>query len=390
MRGNPLHTFESRNRRVLEPAFGKAFNELLGAGQVTLRTETTRQNQPTASGWAVAFREFGQRRVLKELPRLLREGAGPVGRLIVQARNAAAIAARLREGKPLNFVSSFPRSGNTWMRYLLTDVLLQQSGVATSTDLPTHPDRVVPDFYCHLISRRAQEINSPAMFVKTHDDFDVLERRFSKASASNGKSGPLSSNCKHLYLFRSPEDSLVSLYHYFDRHQFFKSQSACGPDAFCLSRLDSWMNNLTSYTRASERGAPLLLVKYENLLDAPAAVLTEILHWFDIRREPNVVWRAVLNMHFSNLRALEIKERSSAEGSSFRRGTSGGGAAELKPETLQVIHEKTAALLEKASKMALPQLAESHKESEQGRVPHGVLEPAPAAGAGGRQLQEAC
>lgn len=34
------------------------------------------------------------------------------------------------------FLSSYPRSGNTWMRLMLADCLLQASGIPTQTDLP--------------------------------------------------------------------------------------------------------------------------------------------------------------------------------------------------------------------------------------------------------------
>ncbi len=307
------------------------------------------------AGIGAALRELAQPRVVAEIPRLLREGVGPAIRLFIQAGNVAQIAARLQEGSRLYFISSFPRSGNTWMRYLLTDILLQKNGVPTTTDLPTHPDKVVPDFYCHSIARRDRGVQGPGIFVKTHDVFEQLEGRFSGKGLAPGDAGPLSRNCKHLYLYRAPEDSLISLFHYYDRHRYFKSQSAGGADAFCQARLGAWENNLASYLRAAEKGVPIFFVKYETLLAEPVAALGEILRWLDIEHDHSMVLRAVLNMHFSKLRALEIREQSSEERLSFRRGTSGGGHAELQPATVQVIHKKTSALLARASSHVLKQ-----------------------------------
>jgi hypothetical protein len=305
-------------------------------------------------GLGPALRGLAQPRVITEIPRLLREGAGPPIRLFIQARNTGEIAQRLREGSRLNFISSFPRSGNTWMRYLLTDILLQNSGVQTTTQLPVHPDKVVPDFYCHSITRRDRSVQTPGLFVKTHDLFDQLERRFCGKALPDGGAGPLSQNCKHLYLYRAAEDVLVSLFHYYDRHRYFKSQSARGADAFCQARLAAWQDNLASYLQASEKGVPILFVKYELLLKEPSAALAEILRWLDIPHEGDMVGRAVRNMRFSELRALEIRERPSEEGlTSFRRGASGGGKAELQPATVEAIHRSTSDLIQRADSRAL-------------------------------------
>ena len=108
-------------------------------------------------GLGSAFRLFFNAGNFRHLPRLLREGPGPIWRLAIQAHNTAEMTRLLRGGQPLSFVSSFPRSGNTWMRFLLADVLLQNHGMATSTELPVHPDKIVPDFYCHWIARRDAE-----------------------------------------------------------------------------------------------------------------------------------------------------------------------------------------------------------------------------------------
>jgi hypothetical protein len=276
-------------------------------------------------------------------------------RLFIQARNTADIAQRLRQGSRLNFISSFPRSGNTWMRYLLTDILLQNNGVSTTTQLPVHPDKVVPDFYCHSIARRDRSIQTPGVFVKTHDLFEQLERRFCRDGLAHCGAGPLSQNCKHLYLYRSPEDALVSLFHYYDRHRHFRGQSASGADAFCQARLADWQNNLSSYLRASEEGVPIFFVNYERLLKESARVLAEILRWLDIGHDGAMVRRAVLNMQFSKLRELELREVLNEQSLSFRRGASGGGQAELHPSTVRAIHRKTADLMEQANRRLLKQ-----------------------------------
>jgi len=174
--------------------------------------------------------------------------------------NTAEIMWLLREGRPLVFISSFPRSGNTWIRYLLADVFLQIRGVKTTTELPVHPDKIVPDFYCNWIARRDGSVPSPAVLVKTHETFLQMQERFGGAlpppDAGQGAAAPPFRGCKHVYLYRSPEDALVSLYHYHDHHESSRFKTAAGIDAFCRSNLPLWEENLASYLRAEEEATP--------------------------------------------------------------------------------------------------------------------------------------
>ena len=98
--------------------------------------------------------------------------------------------------------------------------------------------------------------------------------RLPPATGGSGASAPFR-GCKHVYLYRSPEDALVSLFHYHDRQRHLKSTAAAGIDAFCLGLLPSWEENLASYLRAETEGFPVLFVSYELLLQYPAEILGE-------------------------------------------------------------------------------------------------------------------
>ena len=39
---------------------------------------------------------------------------------------------------------SYPRSGNTWVRFILSDVICQHSGFETSTKLPINMGSIIP------------------------------------------------------------------------------------------------------------------------------------------------------------------------------------------------------------------------------------------------------
>ena len=156
-----------------------------------------------------AFRLLARPATLAQLPRLLVEGYAPARRMFVQAHNGREITRLLSDGHPITFVSSFARSGNTWVRYLLSDVFLQNHGLETATELAVHPDEIIPDFYCEAIAKRNRAVPTPGLLVKTHDIFGQLQKQFGEGVAQEP-----GGNCRHLYIYRTPEDSLVSFYHF--------------------------------------------------------------------------------------------------------------------------------------------------------------------------------
>lgn len=91
----------------------------------------------------------------------------------VSEENAISIAQISAGGERVVFISSYPRSGNTWIRSILADCFIQDMGFNTTTKLPIHPDKIIPDRYCNMIAERDTSITTPGLFVKTHDSFEV-------------------------------------------------------------------------------------------------------------------------------------------------------------------------------------------------------------------------
>jgi len=154
--------------------------------------------------------------------------------------------------------------------------------------------------------------------------------------------------CRYLYLYRTPEDALVSLYHYSLWEKYIRSNSGGDIDLFCLEYLPAWMEHVTSYLDALEGGVTVYLVCYEELLRQPAVVLSDTLRWLGIPHTPGTVQRAESNMRFGELQAMEARTLHGG-GRLFRRGVEGSGALELKPDTLSQIRAATKELLARAT-----------------------------------------
>jgi len=249
-------------------------------------------------------------------------------------QNYSDIIQSLAGGSRVIFINSFPRSGNTWVRYLLSDIFQQRAGMATYTALPVSPERLIPDVYINPVATCEREL-TPGLFVKTHETFDRLKRRIPAGELRR---------CRHIYIIRSPEDSLVSFYYYHMRNENLRDKVRRGKDAFCLDRARDWISNAQSYLQAAEEGADVHFVSYENLLDNTAPVLGRMLDWLEVDYRDSMVRRAVANMQFDNMRMEEERGRPKA-GEFGGRGGPGAGAAELQAETLARIRQTSASVM---------------------------------------------
>jgi len=295
---------------------------------------------------------------LRQWPRLLHEGTDPIVHFLIQAGNTAVINRWLEKGTSVFFLSSFPRSGNTWMRYLLSDILLQMQEVETTTQLPVHPNDLISYLNGHLIARRCPHwaAEPRAAFVKTHASFAQLEQILSGHGRQNG-------NCRAVYLYRSPEDTLVSLYHLPGRDAYSRSRALHDIDAFCRREVSGWMENISSYMRAADSGFPVFFISYELMLEKPEIVLSDLLRWLGLKHDGDMAQRAVANMQFDKLQAMEIQQNKTRNLANeqklfFRRGCTGSGRAELQESTLREIQQQTASLMSEANHHRMKQPSE--------------------------------
>jgi hypothetical protein len=188
--------------------------------------------------------------------------------------------------------------------------------------------------------------------VKTHDVFGALQGKFGHAVAkANG-------NCRHLYIYRTPEDSLVSFYHLQLREKYVKGRAGLDIDGFCLDATDEWIAHVSSYLAAWKAGATIFFTSYDQLLQDPGTVLVEMLDWLGVSHTPGAVCRAVENMRFGKLQALEARDLADKQ-PVFRRGRTGSGSQELKAATVSEIRRRTDELLAQASECLARQRAGS-------------------------------
>ena len=182
------------------------------------------------------------------------------------------------------FLASYPRSGNTWMRFLLSELISGQPA-----DFGT-VETTIP--YIGIQSRRVPALlpNGGQVF-KTHEQYRVEYQRA-------------------VYLVRDPRDVAVSNY---ERERASLSYVDQGLDHFLeryvrgrTNPFGSWQTHTQSWLNSPlfERGA-LLLIKYEDLRSNPEETLAGVADFLGLQADSGAIRNAVLNNTLSNMRLKE-------------------------------------------------------------------------------------
>lgn len=173
------------------------------------------------------------------------------GRLMNQPFDAAGARVHaLRESDI--FLASYPRSGNTWVRVILANMILGPGALHGLREL----DAVVPD-----IHRGVPPGDPPALprVIKTHQPF-AFRHESHRAELYR----------RVIYVVRNPVDSILS-YHEFLRRS--EPGFATPLEHFAHDAVNgavhpgSWNEHVLSWTHL--KGREVLVIKYEDLRAAP-------------------------------------------------------------------------------------------------------------------------
>ncbi len=230
------------------------------------------------------------------------------------------------------FLVSYPRSGNTWLRYLVRDLI-----VLGKPDLP-EPEKLsqlVPDIHVDpLDSPLPAAFGLPSRIIKSHN-----------ISSLRGR--PL------VYIVRQPADALISYFHFHLRYDNLRPLVAAGPDKFCRSMIDGWCEHLRLALEFYDaQPGDVHFLSYEAMLQNPAEALRGTAAFLGLPVDDATLASAIERNEFSRLRSREEKTALNKTEYFFRQGRSGTGEDELAADTLAHLGEKAAALHERACAIA--------------------------------------
>ena len=187
------------------------------------------------------------------------------------------------------FIVSYPRSGNTWTRFLIANLLFAGQPVSFA-----NIERLIPDAEAQS-SRYMKRFPGPRV-IKSHQYFD---HRYPKV----------------LYITRDPRDVAVSYYnfarkfrHVADDYPLEQYVHGFVTGTLLSSGWGTWAENVGTWMAARNGRPTFLLLRYEDLITGTQTELAKVARFFGVDASPADLSRAIENSSADRLRELEKKE----------------------------------------------------------------------------------
>jgi len=209
------------------------------------------------------------------------------------------------------FLVSFPKSGNTWTRFLLANLRFPDEP-ATWANI----DRLIPD-PTGTTKRDFDRMPRPRI-IKSHECFDPRYPRV-------------------INIVRDPRDVVVSQYHY---HRKIKKIADDSPIETFVARFlagetcphGSWGQNVLTWIATSEGSPRYLRLRYEDMVADTPRELRKIVAFLGFNTTPEQIAQAVERSSADRMRKLEKEHpdqhglmRGSRKDLTFVRAAGSGG-----------------------------------------------------------------
>ncbi len=205
-------------------------------------------------------------------------------------------------GPPVVWLASFPKSGNTWLRFLLARLLF--GPLESSAELA----RRIPDVQ-EGRPRHLPQLFRGRLFLKTHWTFgERILRGWRNAAA--------------VLLVRDPRDAVISMMRYvevrsrFDRDQFLADFIGAGGNLpeFLQLGFGTWKEHLESWLVHAPQRFPVHLMRYEDLLADSKNELRRLAEALGIEAEDSELEASVADCRIERLRTIESRDAAAGTG----------------------------------------------------------------------------
>jgi hypothetical protein len=197
--------------------------------------------------------------------------------------------------------ASFERSGNTWLRFVLMEVVTKGDAGFLNVN------QILPEMGTHHEAKPV--LPNGGRFVKTHESYRSQYKRA-------------------IYLMRDLRDVMLSNWAR-DKEMGFSAYFDHGKgmdgyvEAFLqgkVTRFGSWQSHVNSWLDCPlAKNGNLLVVRYEDLRKDTETGLLEMLDFLGIKGDREVIRRAIENNSLRNMREKEEKAKNS--GATLGKGT---------------------------------------------------------------------
>ena len=224
------------------------------------------------------------------------------------------------------FLVSYPRSGNTWMRFLLYQILAGRSAefAALRHEIP----------YVGKHHKAPSLLPGGGRLIKSHEPYAGVYR-----------------GSTVIYVVRDTRDVALSEYRFRKQRNLYVGEFDSFLSLFLAGRvhgLGSWAEHVEGWSESGPaRRGRMLLIKYEDLRRNPAGTLAGIASFLGVPAEPEAIRRAVEHNELKNMRAKEDRvdrsemfKRANPAFSHVNQGLVEGWRGKLSPDQLQLLEQK--------------------------------------------------
>lgn len=187
-------------------------------------------------------------------------------------------------------VVSYPRSGNTWTRFLVANLMHPEEEVSFA-----NIEKLIPDT-SSISSRALKRIPRPRV-IKSHEYFD---HRYPKV----------------IYIVRDPRDVALSYYDFQRKYRHIQDGHPLEGyvDDFVHGRLVSaswgtWGENVASWVSTRGSSDRFLLLRFEDMHQDTVRELTRIAQFLGVSVTPEILRRAIANSSAGRMRQLEKEQQ---------------------------------------------------------------------------------
>jgi len=213
------------------------------------------------------------------------------------AHTSQVLFGRVNAGRALTvfpddrFLVSYPRSGSTWARFLIGNLVHPHEPI-TFANIESY----LPSIY--ICSDRALRRQPRPRLLTSHECFDPKYRTI-------------------IYVVRDPRDVAVSYYHYCiknrdisENHPLddFVSRYIAAEVNPNYDRWGSWADNVMSWVNMRQNHGGFLLLRYEDMVDSPERELGKAAALLNIDAQPERLRRAVELSSADHMRSLEKQQ----------------------------------------------------------------------------------
>lgn len=246
------------------------------------------------------------------------------------------------------FFGSYPRSGSTWSRFTLFEIMTGQESGFVAVNAAMH------GVGGHSTGLAALPQNG--RMINTHERY---RKEYKRA----------------IYVVRDVRDVALSEFAYTTAIEFFHGDLDKFLTTFLCKKISPfgpWQRHVTSWLDSPIAATPnMLFMRYEDLRKNPLEGFTRMVDFLGVKADTARIQRAIANNSLSKMKEKEEREpvRASVKDRFVRNGLVEGWRSKLSSSQLQFIEQHTESVLRR---LGYPLISEETKTPEPGIRP--VLE----------------